>query len=83
MQKKGTKGRWPKGKANRVPRVKVFNYLKKVSLFFRFERDILAVSHRLTLTLATLGYAAKISRNFQILEHLFILGAQSFYIFSE
>ena len=26
----GTKGRWPKGKANRVPRVKVLNYLKKV-----------------------------------------------------
>ena len=38
----GTKGRWPKGKANRVPRVKVLNYLKKVALFFRFERDILA-----------------------------------------
>lgn len=27
---------------NRVPRVKVLNYLKKVALFFRFERDILA-----------------------------------------
>ena len=40
--KPGTKGRWPKGKANRVPRVKVLNYLKKVALFFRFERDILA-----------------------------------------
>ena len=26
--KPGTKGRWPKGKANRVPRVKVLNYLK-------------------------------------------------------
>jgi hypothetical protein len=32
--KPGTKGRWPKGKANRVPRVKVLNYLKKVALFF-------------------------------------------------
>ena len=41
-KKPGTKGRWPKGKANRVPRVKVLNYLKKVALFFRFERDILA-----------------------------------------
>ena len=40
--KPGTKGRWPKGKANRVPRVKVLNYLKKVALFFRFERDIFA-----------------------------------------
>ena len=40
--KPGTKGRWPKGKANRVPRVKVWNYLKKVALFFRFERDIFA-----------------------------------------
>ena len=40
--KPGTKGRWPKGKANRVPRVKVLNYLKKVALFFRFERDVLA-----------------------------------------
>ena len=40
--KPGTIGRWPKGKANRVPRVKVLNYLKKVALFFRFERDILA-----------------------------------------
>ena len=40
--KPGTKGRWPKGKANQVPRVKVLNYLKKVALFFRFERDILA-----------------------------------------
>ena len=30
--KPGTKGRWPKGKANRVPRVKVLNYLKKVAL---------------------------------------------------
>ena len=40
--KPGTIGRWPKGKANRVPRVKVLNYLKKVVLFFRFERDILA-----------------------------------------
>jgi hypothetical protein len=28
--KLGTKGRWPKGKANRVPRV--LNYLKKVAL---------------------------------------------------
>ena len=27
---------------NQVPRVKVLNYLKKVALFFRFERDILA-----------------------------------------
>ena len=27
---------------NRMPRVKVLNYLKKVVLFFRFERDILA-----------------------------------------
>jgi hypothetical protein len=27
---------------NRVPRVKVLNYLKKVALIFRFERDILA-----------------------------------------
>ena len=27
---------------NRVPKVKVLNYLKKVALFFRFERDILA-----------------------------------------
>jgi len=27
---------------NRVPRVKVLNYLKKVALFFRFERNILA-----------------------------------------
>ena len=52
--KPGTKGRWPKGKANRVPRVKVLNYLKKVALFFRFERDILTVSHRLTLTVAEL-----------------------------
>ena len=34
--KPGTKGRWPKGKANRVPRVKVLNYLKKVALFFLF-----------------------------------------------
>ena len=25
-----------------MPRVKVLNYLKKVALFFRFERDILA-----------------------------------------
>jgi hypothetical protein len=40
--KPGTKGRWPKGKANRVPRVKFLNYLKKVTLFFPFERDILA-----------------------------------------
>jgi hypothetical protein len=30
--KPGTKGRWPKGKANRVPRVKVLNYLKKVAI---------------------------------------------------
>ena len=29
-------------RGNRVPRVKVLNYLKKVALFFRFERDILA-----------------------------------------
>jgi len=28
---------------NRVPRVKVLNYLKKVALFFRFERYFLAV----------------------------------------
>ena len=48
--KPGTKGRWPKGKANRVPRVKVLNYLMKVALFFHFERDILAVNHYLTLT---------------------------------
>lgn len=27
---------------NRVPRVHFLNYLKKVALFFRFERDILA-----------------------------------------
>jgi hypothetical protein len=27
---------------NRMPRVEVLNYLKKVALFFRFERDILA-----------------------------------------
>ena len=27
---------------NRLPRVKVLNYLKKVALFFRFERDVLA-----------------------------------------
>ena len=33
--KPGTIGRWPKGKANWVPRVKVLNYLKKVALFFR------------------------------------------------
>ena len=32
--KLGTKGRWPKGKANRVPRVKVLNYLKKVARLF-------------------------------------------------
>jgi hypothetical protein len=25
---------------NRMPRVEVLNYLKKVALFFRFERDI-------------------------------------------
>ena len=31
--KPGTIGRWPKGKANRVPKVKVLNYLKKVALF--------------------------------------------------
>ena len=37
-----TKGRWPKGKAHRVPRVKVLNYLKTFALLFRFERDILA-----------------------------------------
>ena len=43
--KPGTKGRWPKGKTNWVPRV--LNYLKKVALFFRFERDILAVKDRL------------------------------------
>ena len=29
-------------RGNRVPRVKVLNYLKKVALFFRFERNILA-----------------------------------------
>ena len=32
----------PDKTGNRVPRVKVLNYLKKVALFFRFERDILA-----------------------------------------
>ena len=38
---KGTKK--PSAKpGNRMPRVKVLNYLKKVTLFFRFERDILA-----------------------------------------
>ena len=36
--KPGTIGRWPKGKVNRVPRVKVLNYLKKVALFFIIER---------------------------------------------
>ena len=43
-EKSRKNGRWPKGKANRVPRVKVLNYLKKVALFFRFERDIPALS---------------------------------------
>ena len=66
--KPGTKGRWPKGKANRVPRVKVLNYLKKVALFFRFERDILAVKDRLPLTLATLGYAALLAK--ELTQHL-------------
>ena len=34
--KPGTKGRWPKGKANQMPRVKVLNYLKKVALLSSF-----------------------------------------------
>ena len=37
---------------NRVPRVKVLNYLKKVALFFRFERDI---SGSYNSTLPSLG----------------------------
>ena len=61
--KPGTKGRWPKGKANQVPRVKVLNYLKEVALFFRFERDILAIFHKFTFALATLGYAALLAKN--------------------
>ena len=32
----GTKGRWQKGKVNRVPRVKVLHYLKKVALLSSF-----------------------------------------------
>jgi hypothetical protein len=34
-----------------------------VALFFRFERDILAVFHKFTFTLATLGYAALLAKN--------------------
>ncbi len=77
--KPGTNGRWPKGKANRVPRVKVLNYLKKVALFFRFERDIHVVRHRLTLTLAEFPQHLKVrsawplgsSKNTVIAEFLF------------
>ena len=45
FSRKGTENGTKKPSAkpeNRVPRVKVLNYLKKVALFFRFERDILA-----------------------------------------
>jgi hypothetical protein len=34
-----------------------------VALFFRFERDILAVFHKFAFTLATLGYAALLAKN--------------------
>ena len=33
----------------------------KVALFFRFERDVLAVRHRLTLTLAKLTQHLKVN----------------------
>ena len=52
-----------------MPRVKVLNYLKKVALFFCFERDILAVRHRLTLALAKLTQHLKV--NTVIAEFLF------------
>ena len=42
-QRYGKRHKKPSAKpGNRVPRMKVLNYLKKVALFFRFERDILA-----------------------------------------
>jgi hypothetical protein len=34
-----------------------------VALFFRFERDILAIFHKFTFALATLGYAALLAKN--------------------
>ena len=42
-QRYGKRHKKPSAKpGNRVPRMKVLNYLKKAALFFRFERDILA-----------------------------------------
>jgi len=42
-QSYGKRHKKPSAKpGNRVPRVKVLNYLKKVALFIRFERDGLA-----------------------------------------
>jgi len=63
---------------NRVPRVKVLNYLKKVALFFRFKRDILSVSHRLTLTLAKLTQHLKV--NTVITEFLFHKSVVDFWL---
>ena len=69
-QRYGKRHKKPSAKpGNRVPRVKVLNYLKKVALFFRFERDILAVKDRLTLTLAKLTQHLKV--NTVIAEFLF------------
>ena len=41
-----TKGRWPKGKANRLQRVKVLNYLKKVTIIaeFLFHKSVVGTS---------------------------------------